>query len=186
MKVEALSKTQVKISLSRDEIQTFFGGYHLIDYKNPNSKKMLNLLLKEALPDEVFPLDCKRVLIEVKPLAHGCEILFTKLYDTAHKRFKRVNTRRQYALIFASTNDLLDFAKCALKDDITDGSLYIYENKYALIISASQGFERRLAHLGEFCNVSENKTLISKIAEYGTAICKYDAPYRLNNSLKDF
>ena len=41
MKVETLSKTQVKISLSRDEIHAFFGGYHLIDHKNPNSKKAL-------------------------------------------------------------------------------------------------------------------------------------------------
>ncbi|MEE0808540.1 MAG: adaptor protein MecA [Acutalibacteraceae bacterium] len=179
MKVETLSKTQIKISLSRDEIQTFFGGYNLIDQKNPNSKKMLNLLLKEAIPDEDFPLDCKRVLIEVKPISYGCEILFTKLYNPNLKKIKRIGTLRQFALIFKSSNDLLDFARSAQKGEIIGGSLYIYEGQYALIINTPLEFERRLAHIGEYCKIEGSKTQISKIAEYGTAICKHDALYRL-------
>ena len=180
MKVETLSKTQVKISLSRDEIHTFFGDYNLIDHKNPNSKKMLNLLLREALPDETFPLDCKRVMIEVKPISYGCEILFTKLYDIVPKKLKKIPTLRQFALIFKSTNDLLDFAKCALKDEIIGGSLYIYEKQYILIVNVPIEFEQKMAHIGEYCQIEGSKTQISKIAEYGTAICKYDALYRLS------
>ena len=54
------------------------------------------------------------------------------------------------------------------------------DNEYILIVNVPIEFEKKMAHIREYCQVEGSKTQISKIAEYGTAICKYDALYRLS------
>ncbi len=185
MTVETISKNKVKINLTEDEVLTFFGGYEFIDYKHPPTKKMLHLLLKEALPQEMLPIDCKRVLIEVKPQDNGCAIFFTKMYDNAAKRLRRVPQNIILALSFKNSNDLMDFAKSGQTSDINSSSLYLTGNTYTLLISADKTIVNHLAHIGEFCDIYDNKTELSRIAEHGFLICKENALEKLKKALKE-
>lgn len=185
MTVETLSKNKIKINLTDDEIITFFGGYDLIDYKDPTAKKMLHLLLKEALPDEMLPIDCKRVLIEVKPQEGGCAIFFTKMYEGAQKRLRKVMQSKCYSLKFKSSNDLMDFARCAETSYINSNSLYTVDGTYTLIINADKAIAARLTHIGEFCDISDNNTELSAIAEHGLMICKENAIQKLKQAITE-
>lgn len=184
MTVEQLSKNKIRINLTEDEVLTFFGGYDLIDYKVPAAKKMLHLLLKEALPDEMLPIDCTRVLIEVKPQSGGCAIFFTKMYENGPKRLRKIPQTKSYALKFKSSNDLLDFARCAEIADINNNSLYMANGTYTLIINADKSICSRLTHIEEFCEISDNKTELSKIWEHGHIICKEGALEKIKKALK--
>lgn len=184
MTVEKLSKNKIKINLTEDEILTFFGGYDLIDYKDPAAKKILHLLLKEAMPDEMLPIDCTRVLIEVKPQSSGCAIFFTKMYENAPKRLRKISQTKSYALKFKNSNDLLDFARYSEAADIKSNSLYIANGTYTLIINAEKSICSRLTHIEEFCEISDNKTELSKIWEHGQIICKEGALEKIKKALK--
>ncbi len=182
MHIETINKDKIKISLTDDEIKELFGSYDLIDYSKPHSKMAINMLFRIAVPEDMLPLDCTRVLIEVKPESRGCAIYFTRMYSG--KRFRKVIDIRDYLLLFENSNDLTDCISNISPVGIIGSRLYTNDGTYQLIVSAERSFCAILPHLSEYCRISTDKIQISEVQEYHKLICQKDAVPRLIRAFK--
>ncbi|MBP3705710.1 MAG: adaptor protein MecA [Clostridia bacterium] len=177
MDINAINKNKIKISLTDEEISSLFGGYDNLDYNNPYSKHMLDMLLNTAIKNKSFSLDSERLLIEVKQEFSGCSIILTKIYATAPKRYKRMSISYNVAS-FKTSEDMI---KCILalynsNLNIKKSDLYLIDSEYNLILYS---FVPN-TFLEEYCkNISSNKTPLGYIEEYGTPLCLGDAVNRL-------
>lgn len=173
--VNVINKNQIKINLTKEEIVKLFGGYEMIDYNNPNCKFKIDMLLYDAISKEEFPLDCDRLLIEVKPSNTGCSIYFTRIYQKG-KKYKRVTVSKKYILTFSDSDSLIS-GSCELYKQyipqIKDSRLYKGSDKYYLVIYAEKSLSENLNHIKEYCsNISKNEILAEKIAEHAVSICE--------------
>lgn len=174
MTVDTISKNKIKIELTNEEIEIFFGGYEYINYSNPDSKLAINLLLKEALPQELLPLDCNRVMIEVNPTKTGCSILFTKVYTNPRKRYKVSGCIKNYILYFEDSEGMILTCKEFAQNipQVIKSELYADKNGYYLALHGSN-ISRQLLHIGEFCNsISEKNEILAMVKENTKLICK--------------
>lgn len=185
MDINNINKDKIKVSLTDDEIENLFGSYNLIDYTNPHSRFMLNLILRSALPDYTLPLDCKRVLIEVKPEIKGCSIYFTCIYDKSPKKIKKINETREYALCFKNSNDMINCICTIDISKIAQSALYTNNGSYQLIIRAHKGFTEQILQISEFCDVYVDKTKISEIEEHNKLISCPTAIEKLASAFKE-
>lgn len=177
MNVETIDKDKLKISLTLDEIISLFGSYENINYQNQYSKATLHILYQKAVANTDFPLDCQKLLIEVKPIYSGCEIYFTKLFEKENLTIKRNKT---YALYFKNSEDLISFIKTC-KTYISD--LLQYQNNYILKIYCDN-FDELLAR--EYCHqITTDLIAISHITEHATLLCKFNAIKQLKSAFKE-
>lgn len=177
MNIDTVNKNKIKISLSDEEIDTLFGGYEMIDYDDPHSKAILNMLLGRALPEDMLPLDCKRVIIEVCPKSDGCNIYFTRIYPKSHAK------SAEYIFIFKKSEDMLlgisELHRLYGKN-IEKSCLYTCQGKYFCIILLKGDPGKQIIHLNEYCSdISREKALAAKIREHGKMICAQNAVQRI-------
>ena len=178
MTVDTISKNKIRIELTNEEIEVFFGGYEHINYSDPDSKLAINLLLKEALPDELLPLDCKRVLIEVSPTRTGCSILFTKLYIGNRKRYRVTGCIKSYIITFTDSESMIsgcrELAQTVPK--AVKSELFFDKDGYYLLLHSSINITKQLIHINEFSSsLSGQSEIISRVHEYASPICKENA-----------
>ncbi len=184
MHIVTISKDKIRISLTDQEIIELFGSYDMIDYSNPHSKMAINMLFHIAVPDDMLPLDCKRVLIEVKPENTGCSIYFTRIYSG--KRFRKVVDIREYLLEFENSNDLIDCICNISPTSVITSRLYTNKGTYQLIISAQKSFGLTLLQVSEYCRVSTDKIKISEVEEHHILVCQNDAVPKILKAFKAF
>ena len=175
MKINTVDENRIEIYLNNTEIRDIFGEYKLIDYDNPDCRIKIHSLFAASAPDTVFPLDCNRVFIEVKPLSFGCVISYTKIYNNT----KKANT---YTFIFSSSDNLISATKALSELHFTCSELYISGEKYAVIADIKQTDKNGITHLSEYCKVSKSKMDAVKIREYWQPVCKKNAIMRLTNA----
>ena len=178
MRVNSQSENNIELYLSDEEIEKIFGGYELIDYDSPECRVKLHALLISAAPEMLFPLECDRVLIEVKPKDYGCTIALTKIH-TRVKTYRQAKAKT-LTLIFENSEYMIR-AITALKALSAEKSeLYTYEKRYALIIAVRQDDKNTLTHLGEYCKVENRRSYAEKIREYWQPVCKNNAIDKLS------
>lgn len=178
MTVDTISKNKFKIELTNKEIEILFGGYERINYSDPDSKLAINLILKEALPDEMLPLDCKRVILEVSPTSTGCLILFTKVYTDRNKRYKVTGYSKSYILLFTDSEDLIIACNKLLQTipKAIKSELYFDEDGYYLLLHSNINITKQLPHIGEYgIFLNTHHEAIAKVREYAKMICKNNA-----------
>ncbi len=188
MTIDNINENRIKIDLTDDEIYLLFGGYEKIDYSNEQSKHTLNLLFKKAVPNGEFPLDCEKLLIEVKPANGGCSIFITKMYNDTPRRYKRVNKKHTYLLNFSDSENMIR-GICELNRnnsfDDTKSKLYKFEDNYCVIIYCDKNIDEILTHIKEYgCEIYKSSVTVAKVTEYGKSICNGFAIRELSNAFK--
>lgn len=188
MTIDTIDENRIKIDLTDDEIYLLFGGYEKIDYSNEQSKRTLNLLFKKAVPSDEFPLDCRKLLIEVKPITGGCSIYVTKIYKDKPRRYKRVNIKRNYILSFIGSENMIT-GVCELNRNAfsknVKSELYKFCDNYCVIINTDTNIDDVLTHIKEYCSdIYKSDIIASKVAEYGIAICREKAIQKIGETFK--
>ena len=185
MTVDTISKNKIRIELTNEEIEVFFGGYEHINYSDPDSKLAINLILKEALPDEMLPLDCKRIILEVSPTKTGCSILFTKIYTDRKKRYRVTGYSKSYLLTFTDSETMISTCK-QLSKILTKpikSELYFDKTDYYLLLHSTISIARQLPHISEYGTfISAQPEIIAKVREYTALICKDNAIEKISKA----
>ena len=184
MKINTINENRIDIFLSDEEISDIFGGYELIDYDAPDCRTKIHNLLAAAIPDMLLPLNCERVLIEVKPRRYGCVITFTKIYG-ATKKFKRIVNAKTVTLIFENSDSLLSAVGALKLLSAATSELYTYGGNYAVLASIKNENAKVLPHIGEYCKIELNEISAVKVREYWQPICKKGAITRLLAAFSD-
>ena len=173
MRVDCIGKNKIKILLSEEEVLRLFGGYDMIDYSSPRSKATLNAILTSALPDEMLPLDCNQVLIEIRAESNGCAIYFTKVYKNGKKGEQKRLKSQNLAFTFSNSEDLICFICRTLPKDIISSEIFSITKKYILILTLGDTSPIDMYYLKEFCKeIITDEFAIAHIREYGKFICQ--------------
>lgn len=173
LRINTIDENKIEIYLSGGEIKDIFGEYALIDYDDPECRIKIHSLFAATANNIIFPLDCNRVFIEVKPVSTGCVISYTKIYSN-------IKEEKIYTLIFSNSENLISSISALKELDCLSSELYINGEKYALIIKTRHA--NNMLHISEYCTVSQNKSSAVKIREYWQAVCKKGAILRLTNA----
>ena len=181
MKINTVNENRIDIYLSEDEINDIFGGYELIDYDAPDCRMKIHNLLAAAIPDMLLPLNCERVLIEVKPKRYGCVITFTKIYG-AVKKLRRISSTKTISLIFENSDNLVSSVGALDRLSLVNSELYTYLNKYAVIANVKGNNSAALLHISEYCKIDLGEISAVRIREYWQPICKKNAITHLSNA----
>ena len=175
MTVDEINRNSVLINLTNEEIRALFGGYEKIDYENKACRHAIHKLLNFALPESMFPLDSKSVMINVSKTAKGCIIQFTKVYGKKNLRLRR---RKEYVVTFGDCESMID-GVLELKRSLgfnCQSKLYTENGKYCLIINLGKSAEKAIPHIKEYClSVTESPYSAAVIAEYGNILCESKA-----------
>ena len=173
MDTYSINKDKVKIHLTNDEVNSLFGGYDMIDYSCPRSKAVLDSLLSKNLPDDMLPLDCGKILIEVIEEHSGCSIQITRIYDKGKRLYKKGN-RHKYILLFNSSEDMFLFVEQIDDETLSsfkNSKLLKIEDKYALLFAKDSTLKHFFSHLCEYGKIIDSKSILgSKLLEYGVIL----------------
>ena len=97
MTVDTINENKLRICLDAKETKQLFGSFEKIDYNDPDTRFALNLILKQALPEVEFALNCQRLFVEVSPaLSGGCNIYFTKISSLFFLLLRIINIEKFY------------------------------------------------------------------------------------------
>ncbi len=185
MTVDTINENKLRICLDAKETKQLFGSFEKIDYNDPDTRFALNLILKQALPEVEFTLNCQRLYVEVSPaISGGCNIYFTKTNSKA-KRYRMSNSSLVYIFEFDSCQDAINASKEVAK---LEGStqlssrFYRFSSKYRMIIESKQNSLDFPLVLKEFSVLLSNETSEKqKTIEYGKEIISDNAVSVLAN-----
>ncbi|MBR7071775.1 MAG: hypothetical protein IKI29_06420 [Clostridia bacterium] len=165
MTVESIGETKIRFILSHQETELLFGGYQYIDYRNQQTKHILNKLLSE----QDFPLDSQQLSIEVRPCIDGCMIEMTKI---GQKQIRPEN----HWFLFQRSDDLADACSRIVYENLPSfhtTKLYRTEDKkWALCIRGTLS-ELSFTVLSEYCEKyydEQNSVLLKNSIE--TEVCQ--------------
>lgn len=180
MTVDTISENKLKISLDADETLRLFGGYEKINYNDPDTKFALNILLRQALPEIDFKLNCPRLYVEVCPgAAGGCSIYFTKV-NVGSRRYRPIKkTLRPYIFEFANCENAILASKELSKRaaaTLVQSSFFRFGEKYRLILSSPIELSDTVAVVREFADTALfSVTDEAATNEYGKELIPTDA-----------
>ena len=180
MTVDTINENKLRICLDARETRQLFGSFEKIDYNDPDTRLALNLILREALPEADFTLNCQRLYVEVSPaLSGGCNIYFTKT-NSKGKRYKLSNSAFYlYIFEFSSCQDAINASKQLVNSKKAysyESKFYKFGSKYRMIISSSQATSDITGLFKEFSELLSNEDFEKqKTLEYGKEIISENA-----------
>ncbi len=170
-----IGKDKVKIRLTEEEVKELFGGYEKIDYECPRARAVIDSLICGVLPESMLPLDCKKVLIEVRAEYDGCSILFTRIYETP-RRLHKANSFCEYILLFKDSEDMFTFAEQldpAAAAAVKESRLIKINDKFALCLKGGDMLRKNITHFKEYGIVYTQKQPQAAVAlEHGDILCE--------------
>ena len=178
MRVNTVDENRIEILLDNDEVNSIFGGYGLIDYDTPDCRIKIHKLLAAVMPKALLPLDCERILIEVKPQRFGCIISLTKIYG-APKRLSRKYRLSAVAFMFKSFDNLIAALPLLSRLNTVASELYCLGSEYAISAAVKDISPVALMQIGEFCKISQNTADAAKLKEYWQCITQKRAIQKL-------
>ncbi len=179
MRINTINDNKIELYLSDEEVENIFGGYELIDYDAPECRIKIHSLIISAAPKTLFPLDCERVLIEVKPKEYGCTLTLTKVYSSI-KKYRQVSRIKTEVYIFENSDNLLAALNALKNINAQYSELYTNENKYAVIVGINRKSIDTTTLLREYCKIICREIDALKIREYWQPICKTKAIKKLS------
>lgn len=186
MTVDTINENKLRICLDAKETKQLFGSFEKIDYNDPDTRFALNLILKQALPEAEFTLNCQRLYVEVSPvLSGGCNIYFTKTNSKAKRYHRSNNVCYLYIFEFDCCQDAINASKEIVKlknSPELDSKFYKFESKYRMIISSKQNDLDITSLMKEFSVLLSNEdSEKQKTVEYGKEIIPDNAISVLSN-----
>ena len=173
MRVSTVNENRIDIHLSADELYDIFGGYDNIDYKKTDCRAKINCLISALVPDMFFPLDCEKILIEVRPSNPGCTISIIKQYRENESKEKTVT------FIYENSNDLILSVELLNELTCKASALYTKGKKYAVICRIKPFEIKKVIHIGEYCKIKYRQIDAVIISEYWQPVCKENAVNKL-------
>lgn len=155
LKIELLDDKTVKVVLSNSDMMNFNLTYDEMDYKNPETKRVILTLVERIKKEVQIDISSGKLFIEAFPYADGGCILYVNLIDINNK--SRPNAKRYKASfdtpIIYSFNDidaLGHMSKRMLQrysHIILKNSLYHYKEKYFLFIYTYFKMDEQLSYI---------------------------------------
>ena len=134
--------------------------YSKLGFEDPHSGKILRRLLTLACTKAGICVKDKKILIESVPQEKGCIILLTITPKIHRKVYKIKKQKQSISFVFAGVEPLIAAAKAVSFSKFQPlNSVYMFDDKYAVIIENTIENKRFFALLREF----SHKTLYGKI-----------------------
>ena len=134
--------------------------FKTLSFQDPHSEKILKRLLTLACTKTGICTKDKRILVEAVPQEKGCVILLTLLPKVSRKIYKIKKQKKCYCFIFNDAESLISAAKAlCYRKAYPENSVYLLEDKYAVVIENAIENKRYFAQLREF----SRKTFLGKI-----------------------
>lgn len=138
MKIELLDDNTVKIMLSKEDMEQFGITYDEMDYKNPETKRVILKLIDTVKKDASIDLSKGKLFIEAFPYADGGCILYVNILNpSGSESSKKQKSSFDTPLIyrFVDLSALCAAARCLHErydHIILKNALYLLEDAYYL------------------------------------------------------
>lgn len=184
MKIELLENKTVKVVLSNADMLSFHLTYEEMDYKNPETKRVILLLIEEIKREVALDLSTGKLFIEAFPYADGGCILYVNLVDNNTKKNNLKEHKQGFSTpiiyAFPTINALGQVAKRIISrydHIILKSSLFSENNQYFLLLYSYCKMENELsALLNEYGKYYGKGSVISSvIQEHGKELIQTDA-----------
>lgn len=153
MKIEPLDDKTVKIVLSRLDMESFQLTYEEMDYKSPDTKRVLLKLIDEIKKEVDIDLTKGKLFIEAFPYVDGGCILYVNILSLAEQESpKKYKTSFDTPLIYTfddldSLSAVAERLNSRYSHVILKNSLYLMEGKYYLSIYTYFKLDSQISHL---------------------------------------
>ncbi len=165
-----VDNSRLKIKLDADEAYKLFKDTTFVSCHDPEVRQIFKAILKKALCQTNFILDCEKFKIELFPSIYGgCIIYFTKA-PRVKRYHKKSDTKFKFLLEFSDSNHVIAASKsfrCCLPN-CDKSSLYKYQDRYYLIVTSPSGKFLSSPIIKEFADSLQcSDTAAAIVSEYG-------------------
>jgi len=169
MIIEQIDNSKVLIVLGGNDMKDFSLEYEKLSFDDPHSKKILKRLLTLACNKAGLNIADKKILVEAMPQENGCLILLTLVSQTNRKVYKIKKQRKNLCYIFEDTESLISASRAFAKEKRSpENSVYLWENKYAVVLENIIEDHSLFAKFREFsCNTLKGKIHTARVKENG-------------------
>lgn len=181
MKIEKLDSKTVKVSLSSYDLENFHITYEEMDYSDDNTKRAILSIVRQIKSQTGLPVDTVKLFIEAFPNEDDGCILYINLMNPIGKndplKQERYSFDTPLILGFDDLETLTDASHRVLHDFghlIIKSALYLYEDKYRLLLYTYCKMEKKIISLLKEYGVYMGKgsILCAFIKEHSKPICK--------------
>lgn len=193
MKIEMLDEKTVKVLLSKLDMNNYHLTYDEMDYRSPDTKKVLLRLLDEVKRQVKIDLSGGKLFIEAFPYVDGGCILYVNLLDARSTRdtvAQKSRTSIELPLIITvdgikHLGPLCGQLKKRMGEIILKNELYRLDDKYCLLIYTYCRTDSELVRLaGEYsCKCTKGPIAAARVREHGSPLISEDAIAILDKSL---
>lgn len=185
MKIDVLSNSTVKITLTRLDMKDYDVRYENLSRKSPDTKKLLSEVLKVVSleSDMFFDANADRLFIEAFPRSDGGCMLYISSLEEEERAMKPKKNELVSHLLTCHVEGVDNLAKLcstlcsqkAAKGIEFTSSLYGKGSKFRLIVSAESGIMRLEAVLKEYGTVFYDDLSAASAREHYTEISAENA-----------
>lgn len=201
VKIELLDEKTVKVLLSRIDMNNYHLTYDEMDYRSPDTKKVLLRLLDEVKRQIKIDLSSGKLFIEAFPYVDGGCILYVNLLDPSATRETAKTAKRnihsfsnaEFPLIITITGVKRLGALCSSLTShchslILDSELFLSNNStdsYSLLLHTGLLLNDELVHVAnEFlCSYKKGAIAAAHVREHGCSLIEKNAVPLLDKSL---
>lgn len=171
MTIEQIDSSKVMILLGCDDMKDFSLEYKTLGFKDPHSRRILSRLLKLACNKAGMSVINKRMYVEALPHKSGCLILLTLTEKNSRRVYKIKKSDKSYCCVFNDVEALIKASIALKKFSIPRGSVFLYNEKYYLIINTMPLSLYLMSALEEFSDAYVcSKPACARIEENGKEI----------------
>ncbi|MFZ2537567.1 MAG: adaptor protein MecA [Oscillospiraceae bacterium] len=193
MKIELLDDKTIKVLLSKIDMTTYNLCYDEMDYKNPQTKRVILKLIDEIKKEVKINLTTGKLFIEAFPYADGGCILYVNVLDSSTSETqsqKKSKSGFDTPLIFIVEDiNLLGVLSNRLitrySHIILKSSLYLWDDKYYILLYTYFKMDSEIIKLiSEYGKFYGKGTIQSSIVkEHAKELIKNDAIAMLDGCL---
>ncbi len=177
-----VGNSKLKIKLDADEAYKLFKNTTSVSCYDPEVRHILKAILKKALCQTDFILDCEKFKVELFPSAYGgCIIYFTKAPQGKRYR-KKADPKFKFLLEFSDSNNVIAASKSFhyRLPNCNRSSLYKYQDRYYLIVTSPSGKLFSSPMIKEFADSLQcSDTAAAIVSEHGNLIISENAIEKL-------
>lgn len=183
MKIELLDDKTVKVLLSDIDMKSLELSYEEMDYKNPQTKRVLLKLIDEIKKEVKINLNAGKLFIEAFPYADGGCILYVNVLEIQRDNSQKKPRQGFDTPLIFMFEDIDSLAKLSgrliarYSHIILKSTLYLWERKYYLMLYTYFKMDNDLIQLikeyGKFYGRGATRSAI--VMEHAKELIKADA-----------
>ncbi len=175
MQIYEVSNNKIKIALTHTEVLCCFGAYEKLFGMSAKTRNIFKAFINSIIEEHYGYLIGEKISAEIKGAENsGC--IITLECPKNHSDIK------EYSISFINSESMINTALNLyqiMKKRIYSSSLYRTDNRYHLIFRADTGRKTALRLNEIHKNVSCDNTISEYIKEYGKAVAKKNALFKI-------